>query len=145
MRNELAFLKQDEKTKIIIEKPQNLNTQNDKNLNLKNENIKEKNTNNKKIITTKESKIYEVNKNIRLRLKSVDKTDTGIKLTFNRNVSEDEIKKFALKRKEYRNVIDIKAVNDAKISKILRHLSDEIRVAQYNPKTTRCFCNWRNG
>ncbi|MCZ6174494.1 N-acetylmuramoyl-L-alanine amidase [Campylobacter ureolyticus] len=132
--NEKAVLKQDEKTKIKNEKPQNLNKQSNKN-----KSPKEKN-----IIIVKEPKSYEVNKNIRLRLKSVDKTDTGIKLRFNRNVSEDEIKKFALKSKEYRNVIDIKAVNDAKISKISRHLSDEIRVAQYNPKTTRVVFTQKN-
>lgn len=137
--DEKVASKQDEKTKIKNEKPQNLNKQSDKY-----KNPKEKNINNKKIITTKESKNYEVNKNIRLRLKSVDKTDTGIKLTFNRNISEDEVKKFALKSKEYRNVIDIKAVNNAKISKISRHLSDEIRVAQYNPKTTRVVFTQKN-
>ncbi|MCZ6132339.1 N-acetylmuramoyl-L-alanine amidase [Campylobacter ureolyticus] len=142
--DEKVALEQDEKTKTIIEKSQNSNKQNDKNLNQKNNNIKEKNINNEKIITTKEPKSYEVNKNIRLRLKSVDKTDNGIKLTFNRNISEDEIKKFALKSKEYRNVIDIKALNDAKISKISRHLSDEIRVAQYNPKTTRVVFTQKN-
>ncbi|GKH60742.1 hypothetical protein CE91St25_10780 [Campylobacter ureolyticus] len=132
--DEKAVLKQDEKTKIKNEKSQNSNKQSNKN-----KSPKEKN-----IIIAKESKSYEVNKNIRLRLKSVDKTDTGIKLRFNRNVSEDEIKKFALKSKEYRNVIDIKAVNNAKISKISRHLSDEIRVAQYNPKTTRVVFTQKN-
>lgn len=132
--DEKAVLKQDEKTKIKNEKPQNSNKQSGKN-----KSPKEKN-----IIIAKESKSYEINKNIRLRLKSVDKTDTGIKLRFNRNVSEDEIKKFALKSKEYRNVIDIKAVNNAKISKISRHLSDEIRIAQYNPKTTRVVFTQKN-
>lgn len=132
--DEKAVLKQDEKTKIKNEKSQNSNKQSNKN-----KSPKEKN-----IIIAKESKSYEVNKNIILRLKSVDKTDTGIKLRFNRNVSEDEIKKFALKSKEYRNVIDIKAVNNAKISKISRHLSDEIRVAQYNPKTTRVVFTQKN-
>lgn len=132
--DEKIALKQDEKTKIKNEKPQNSNKQSGKN-----KSPKEKN-----IIIAKESKSHEVNKNIRLRLKSVDKTDTGIKLRFNRNVSEDEIKKFALKSKEYRNVIDIKAVNNAKTSKISRHLSDEIRIAQYNPKTTRVVFTQKN-
>lgn len=136
--DEKVSLKQDEKTKIKNEKPQNLNKQSDKN-----KSPKEKNINNE-IIATKEPKSYEVNKNIRLRLKSVDKTDTGIKLMFNRNISEDEVKKFALKSKEYRNVIDIKAVNNAKTSKISRHLSDEIRIAQYNPKITRVVFTQKN-
>lgn len=93
---------------------------------------------------SKPIKNLEVNKNIKLRLKSVEKTNSGIKLNFNRNISKDEVKKFALKSKEYRNVVDIKAINDAKISKITSHLSDEIRVAQFDPKTTRVVFTQKN-
>lgn len=82
--------------------------------------------------------------NSELKLLSVEKTDRGICLNFNRPVKNDEKKYFALKSEVYRNVIDFKAINLSTISRIKEHFSDEIRIAQFDNDTVRVVISQKN-
>ncbi|CZE51309.1 N-acetylmuramoyl-L-alanine amidase family protein [Campylobacter geochelonis] len=78
-----------------------------------------------------------IDKSQKLKLLSVEKSSDGIVLKFNREVSKDEQKLFALKGELYRNVLDFKAINSAKTGKLTNHIVDEIRIAQFSETTTR--------
>lgn len=73
----------------------------------------------------------------RLNLLSVEKIAGGVVLNFNRPVAKSEMKQFALLGDSYRNVIDFKAGNYAKTSRIKDHGISEIRIAQFDKDTTR--------
>lgn len=103
-------------------------------------NIKKEPQNIKTLQTAKPKEEVKLSQNLlnsELKLLSVEKTDRGISLNFNRPVKDDEKKYFALKDKNYRNVLDFKAINLAKISQIKNHFSDEIRIAQFDKNTAR--------
>ncbi|NLK66822.1 MAG: N-acetylmuramoyl-L-alanine amidase [Campylobacteraceae bacterium] len=85
----------------------------------------------------KEEPKKQVSYDTKLKLLGVQQTDDGVILNFNRPVMESEIKQFALKGDLYRNVVDFKAENLSKTTRINDHLSKEIRVAQFDKTTSR--------
>ncbi|QKF86449.1 N-acetylmuramoyl-L-alanine amidase [Campylobacter blaseri] len=94
-----------------------------------------KNNNTKKELPSLDKKRSD--KNSKLMLLGVKKISGGVELKFNRTVDDSEIKKFALKGNIYRNILDIKAGNYSKVSKIENHAVEEIRIAQFDKDTTR--------
>ncbi len=77
-------------------------------------------------------------KRVKLILTSITAKEDGVKLLFNKKVTSDDIKSFALRSKRYyRKVYDFKTILVSKSKIKTPNILNKIRVAQYDRTTTR--------
>ncbi|MSN96486.1 N-acetylmuramoyl-L-alanine amidase [Campylobacter sp. FMV-PI01] len=86
---------------------------------------------------TNQSTSDKKNKNNALRLQKIEKIQDGLKLKFNIPLKNSDIKKFDIKDKNYRSVVDIKAKANLDFKSFSGHVIDNIRIAKFNDNTLR--------
>lgn len=123
-------IKKDNKTSEITQNKEPKKKSVDAKNSVKTENVTSQITHNK---TPKKEAVKSA-----LNLNSITKSDDGLVLKFNRDISEDEFKKFVIDGKDnYRSVIDFNALKSAKVDKLKDFMVDEIRIAQFEAKKVR--------
>ncbi|WP_348518335.1 N-acetylmuramoyl-L-alanine amidase [Campylobacter sp. CCS1377] len=137
-----------QESKPIKEKKENTKTQEPKQIQenkpINNKKQEKTNTSVKKENDEKKTKNSEntQQKERKLEILSVKKTQNAIILEFNEKISKEDISSFTMKDKNtFRYVWDIKATLKGKRKNFTLNKSDSITVAQFNPSTVRVVLN----